>query len=211
MGQTDTPRERVADNIVHVLGLAASAVAVSVMVVGAALFLPALSTLSLTIYGAAMLAMFGFSAIYHMTPASRWTGLLRRLDHAAIFLKIAGTYTPFALVKIGGTTGGALLASVWSVAILGAAGKLLLATTWDRVAIPLYLALGWAGIVMLPSLAHSVDSVVLLLLGLGGALYSIGVIFHVWRSLPFQNAVWHLFVLAGTACHFGAVTTAVFA
>jgi hemolysin III len=95
--------------------------------------------------------------------------------------------------------------------LLGSAGKMLLASTWDRIAIALYLGLGWIGIVMFQPLAASVTPVSLILLGLGGALYTIGVIFHLWRSLPYQNAVWHAFVLAGTGCHFGAVTSAVFA
>lgn len=204
-------RERAADAIVHVTGVAASLVAVAAMLGAAAASLPMASTATLATYGVAMLAMLGFSATYHMVHAPAWKGVLRRLDHAAIFVKIAGTYTPFALLKIGGSAGYALLISVWSISLLGAAGKLLLASTWDRAAIPLYLALGWAGIVMFDSLATSVTLVTLLLLGIGGVLYTVGVLFHLWRTLPYQNAVWHLFVLAGTGCHFGAVTTAVFA
>jgi hemolysin III len=180
------------------------------MLVGAMLYLPASSAASLAIYGAALLAMLGFSAAYHMVPAPSWKGFLRRLDHAAIFLKIAGTYTPFAAIKIGGLVGWVLLGSVWAGALLGAAGKLLLASTWDRLAVPLYLVLGWVGIVMMKPLADTVTPVALVLLWVGGVLYSVGVLFHLWRSLPYQNAIWHVFVLAGTCCHFGAVTSAVF-
>jgi hemolysin III len=157
-----------------------------------------------------MLAMFVCSAAYHMIPASRWTDVLQRLDHAAIFLKIAGTYTPFAAIKIGGTAGFGLLGLVWLLALLGAAGKLLLSSTWDRFAIPLYLVLGWIGVVMLKPLVASVTPATLGLLGIGGVLYTVGVGFHVWRSLPYQKAVWHGFVLAGTGCHFAAVTSAMF-
>ncbi|MFM9847272.1 MAG: hemolysin III family protein, partial [Hyphomicrobiaceae bacterium] len=89
-----------------------------------------------------MLAMFACSAAYHMIPTARWTGVLQSLDHAAIFIKIAATYTPFAAIMIGGIAGFGLLGSVWLLALLGAAGKLLLASTWDRFAIPLYLVLG---------------------------------------------------------------------
>ncbi|KAB2914766.1 MAG: hemolysin III family protein [Hyphomicrobiaceae bacterium] len=205
-----TTGERTADNIIHMVGVAAGAVAVIVMLVLAVRHLPAASTASLAVYGAGMLAMFGCSAAYHMAPVTKWKGFLQRLDHAAIFVKIAGTYTPFAAVKIGGIGGFGLLGSVWAVALLGAAGKLLLASTWDRLAIPLYLILGWVGVVMFRPLAASVTPVALILLAIGGVLYSVGVIFHVWRTLPYQNAVWHGFVLAGTGCHFGAVTSAVF-
>jgi len=203
--------ERIADNIIHVTGLAAGLTAVIAMLVVAFLSLPAGSTASLAIYGVGLLTMLGFSAAYHMTPVTAWKGLLQRLDHAAIFLKIAGTYTPFGAIKIGGTAGLALLGTVWSVALLGSGAKILLASTWDRLAILLYLALGWCGILMFQDLAASVTPPTLILLGAGGVLYTVGVIFHLWRSLPYQNAVWHAFVLAGTGCHFGAVTSAVFA
>lgn len=210
MRVSDTPGERMADSIVHVIGISAALVAVIGMLVAAVPHLPTASTASLAVYGAGMLAMLGCSAAYHMVPVADTKGLLQRLDHAAIFLKIAGTYTPFAAIKIGGAGGFSLLVSVWMVALLGATGKLLLASTWDRCAVPLYLALGWVGLVMLQPLAASVAPAALILLGIGGVLYSVGVIFHLWRTLPYQNAIWHAFVLAGTGCHFGAVTAAVF-
>jgi hemolysin III len=205
-----TRRERIADNIIHVIGLAAGLAAVVAMMVAAFGSLPAVSTASLAIYGAGMLAMLGCSAAYHMIPVAAWKGFLQRLDHAAIFLKIAGTYTPFGAIKIGGTTGLALLGTVWSVALLCSGAKILLASSWDRLSLVLYLALGWCGIVMLQDLAASVTLLTLILLGMGGALYTVGVIFHLWRSLPYQKAIWHAFVLGGTGCHFGAVTSAVF-
>jgi len=205
-----TPRERIADNIIHVTGLAAGLTAVVAMMVAAFGSLPAVSTASLAIYGAGMLTMLGCSAAYHMIPVAAWKGFLQRLDHAAIFLKIAGTYTPFGAIKIGGATGLALLGTVWSVALLCSGAKILLASTWDRLSLVLYLALGWCGVVMLQDLAASVTLLTLILLALGGVLYTVGVIFHLWRSLPYQKAIWHAFVLAGTGCHFGAVTSAVF-
>lgn len=210
MNNAFTPGERIADSIIHVIGLAAALAAVAAMMVVALSSLPAASTASLAVYGAGLLAMLGCSAAYHMIPVPAWNGFLQRLDHAAIFLKIAGTYTPFAAIKIGGSAGVALLGMVWSVALVGSAGKIFLASTWDRVAIPLYLALGWSGIVMARDLAASVTLLPLILLAAGGVLYTVGVVFHLWRTLPYQNAVWHAFVLAGTACHFAAVTSAVF-
>jgi hemolysin III len=211
MKAAGTAGERVADGAIHVLGVALGLAAVTAMLIGAVRYLPALSTASLAVYGAAMLAMLVCSAAYHLAPVPSWKGLLQRFDHAAIFLKIAGTYTPFAVVKLGGVAGYALLGSVWMIALAGAAAKLLLVSSWDRAAIALYLALGWVGVVMFQPLAAAVAPAALILLGVGGVLYSVGVIFHVWRSLPYQNALWHLFVVAGTGCHFGAVTTAVFA
>lgn len=210
MNQIYRPAERIADGSIHVIGVCAGLVAVAAMMMAAIPSLPLSTTMSLAIYGAAMLAMLICSAAYHLAPVPSWKGILRRIDQAAIFVKIAGTYTPFALIKMGGVAGYTLLGSVWVVALVGAAGKLLIATNWDRASIVLYLALGWVGLIALQPLAASVTPSVLTLLAVGGGLYSIGVIFHVWESLPYQNAIWHLFVLAGTGCHFGAVTTAIF-
>jgi hemolysin III len=206
-----TPAERFADGIIHLAGICVSVVAVIAMMVAAIPSLPISATASLAVYSIGLLAMFGFSAAYNFLPSPNWKSTLRRFDKAAIFVKIAGTYTPFALVKMGGVAGYALLSAVWVVALLGAAGKLMMKSSWDRVDIALYLALGWAGLVALGPLADSVTPSVLALLGLGGALYSVGVVFHVWQNLKYQNAIWHAFVLAATCCHLGAVTTAMFA
>lgn len=201
--------EILADNIVHVLGILSGVVAATLLLGWALVTQPLSATAAVAIYCAGLVAMLGCSAAYHMIPAPTWKGTLRRLDHAAIFLKIAGTYTPFALVKMDGKAGLLLLAVVWVVALLGAAGKLLLAASWDRLAIGLYLALGWSGIVAYEPLVSSVAPAALVLLAAGGIVYSVGVIFFVWRSLPYQTAIWHAFVLIGTACHFGAVSIAV--
>ncbi len=210
MNQIYTPAERIADGIIHLVGVCGGIAAVVAMMMVAVPSLPLSATVSLAIYGVAMIAMFSCSAAYHLTPLPEWKAMLRRVDQAAIFLKIAGTYTPFALLKMGGVAGYTLLGSVWAIALVGAAGKLLVEANWDRLAIVLYLALGWAGLVAFLPLAASVTPAVLTLLVVGGVLYSIGVVFHAWERLPYQNAIWHLFVLAGTACHFGAVTMAVF-
>ncbi len=203
-------RERVADGIVHLLGVAGSLIAVSVLMAAGIVALPLDATLSLAIYGVATIAMFGFSAAYHLIPVPDWKLFLRKLDQAAIFLKIAATYTPFAVVKMGGFAGYTLFALVWAVAIAGATAKLFIKPRRDRFSIPLYLALGWAGLAAIQPLVLAVPGDALALLGVGGVLYTVGVLFHLWRSLPYQNAIWHLFVLAGTACHFAAVTIAVF-
>ena len=210
MDRTYTSSERLTDGIIHVVGVSSSLIAVSSMLAIASVSLPALSFLSALIYGVGMIAMLSFSAAYHLIRVPRWKNTLRRLDQAAIFLKIAGTYTPFALVKLGGWAGLALLSSVWTIALFGAAAKLMLSSRWDRLAVILYLSLGWSGLFVWQSLATSISLTALILLGIGGVIYSIGVIFHLWQSLPHQNSIWHLFVLVGTGFHFGAVATALF-
>jgi len=209
MSTSASRSEKLADNIVHVLGISSGLIAAALLLGWAATTQPLTATAALAIYCAGLIAMLGCSGAYHMIPATTWKGTLRRMDHAAIFLKIAGTYTPFALVKMGGSVGLALFVAVWTVALLGAAAKLLLETRWDGLAIGVYLALGWSGVATLQPLAASIAPASLILLGVGGVLYSVGVVFFVWRSLPFHNAIWHAFVLLGTACHFGAVSIAV--
>ena len=204
-----TQREVLADHIVHVIGMAGGLVAAVGLLTWATRNLPAPSTVALAVYCAGLLAMLGCSGAYHMLSVPAWKPTLRRLDHAAIFLKIAGTYTPFALVKMGGTAGLSLFAAVWVVALAGAAAKLLLSAQWDRLAIGLYLALGWSGVATLQPLVSAIDFGALVLLAAGGIIYSLGVVFFLWTGLRYQNSIWHGFVLLGTACHFGAVALAV--
>ena len=202
--------ERIADGCIHVAGVSAGLIGFITLLVLSFLYLPFSSTTSLFIYGAAMLAMFSFSAAYHLITLPDWRGLLRRLDQAAIFLKIAGTYTPFAFIKMGGIWGYGMLAIIWSIALVGAGAKLFIKERWDNISIYLYLGLGWVGVLFLFPLFSALPVTSSILLVVGGVLYSIGVIFHRWEGLLYQNAVWHGFVLVATGCHYGAVVSAVF-
>lgn len=202
--------ERLADGAIHLVGIVGGLLA-TIYLLGRAF--PDLSwsaSVSLIIYATAMIAMFAFSAAYNLIDVQAWADRLRRFDQAAIFVKIAGTYTPFAVIKIGGFTGYGLLAGIWSVALVGIAGKLLSARPWKRTTIFLYLALGWVGALVAIFAFDTLSTTSLLLLVAGGLLYSFGLIFHVWSRLPYQNATWHLFVLAATACHFLAIASVVF-
>ncbi len=210
MYPTYTFSERQADGLVHIVSVSAGVIAAAGLLAAAAPRLPISSTAGLAIYGVAMILMFGFSAAYHLVPAPTWKGLLRRCDQAAIFVKIAGTYTPFTFIKMGGVWGYGLLSAVWAVALVGVAAKLFLASNWDKAFVALYLVLGWMGLVAIQPLIASVPLTALMLLGIGGGLYTVGVIFHLWEKLRYQNAIWHFFVLAGAACHFGAVVSAIF-
>jgi hemolysin III len=147
------------------------------------------------------------SALYNMAGEGQKKALSRRLDHAAIFLMIAGTYTPFSLIAIGGSTGAALMVFVWSVAAIGIVLKLLTPTRFEALSIGTYLLLGWTIVFALDPLLESMSRAGIILLVAGGILYSFGVVFHKWTSLPFQNAIWHAFVLAAACCHFAVVLT----
>jgi hemolysin III len=202
-----TAGERLADAVVHAVGVAASIAAAAVLLV-LAFGEPPASVASLVIYAAALVAVFGFSAAYHLVDPGRLKAVLRRCDHATIYVKIAATYTPFALVKIGSATGAVLLGSVWLAAALGAALKLFWPGQLVRASYALYLAQGWAGVMALNSLAAAVSGRVLVLLAIGGALYTIGVVFHLWHKLPYHNAIWHALVLIASGVHFAAVIDA---
>lgn len=193
-----------ADGIVHGLGIALGISGVAVLIghlVAASHFF---ELIPVSIYGAALLAVLIISAVYNLWPVSPMKWLIRRFDHSAIYVLIAGTYTPF-LMKLGqSATAQWLLAIVWLVAIAGIALKVALPGRYDRLSILLYLALGWSGVVLWESIA-TLPATALWLMLAGGILYSVGVIFHVWESLPFQNAIWHAFVLAASGCFYGAV------
>ncbi len=210
MARVYTKSELRADSIIHVTGLVLCVPAAIALLAAALHSMPAMASLSVAVYGCGLVAMLSCSAAYHLIHAPDLKSILRRFDQAAIFIKIAGTYTPFALFKMGGLAGYGLLGVVWTVALAGAATKLALDKTWDRLSIVMYLALGWAGLAVIQPLVMSVPLTSMILLALGGVLYSVGVIFHVWNRLPYQNAIWHLFVLAATLCHFGAVAFAIF-
>lgn len=207
-----TRREMRADGAVHLIGVAFGvAGSVAVVVLAALRPLTWAAQASVVVYAAALVSMLGVSATYNMWPVGRRKWLLRRADHALIYLMIAGTYTP--LVTLVGTvpTAGRLLATIWIAAGIGIALKLLMPGRFDRAAIALYLILGWSGVLAYDSIIAALEPTALWLLAVGGALYSLGVVFHVWRSLPYQNAIWHAFVLAATACHYGMVVTTVLA
>jgi hemolysin III len=205
-----TRAERLADTALHLatLGFVAAAVpplAGLALADGRAAAWPALM-----VYGATLALMALASAAYNIVsppPASapRLYERLRRLDHAAIFLKIAGTYTPFAALALPTAEGRLLLAVVWGGALAGAALKLAAPRRIEAVSVLLYLALGWAFLWVGDGGFAALGDGTLRLLVAGGLLYSLGVPFHLWSALRFQNAVWHGFVLAGTVAMYAAV------
>jgi hemolysin III len=198
-------REIVADGVVHALGIGFAVIG------GASLIAVAASTAgfgefaAVTVYLVTLMAVLGLSATYNLWPVGPVKWRLRRYDHAAIFLLIAGTYTPFLAQIKAGMAGLAMLAGIWTTALAGAALKIALPGRFDRVAIGLYLLLGWSGIAVWDGMVDTLAPATIWLLAAGGALYTLGVVFHVWESLRFQNAIWHAFVLAAAICHYAAV------
>lgn len=197
--------ELIADGAIHAIGVSLGLIGAVVIVVMAAQSGTATDIPSIVIYAVGLLAMLGFSAAYNMWPISPVKWVLRRFDHSAIYLMIAGTYTPFVGQLKDGVASAGLLLGVWLTAIIGVALKLLMPGRFDRMAIALYLILGWSCVVAYGPISAALPNASLWLLVAGGVLYSIGVIFHAWRKLRFHNAIWHGFVLAAACCHYSAV------
>ncbi len=201
-----TRGERAADAVMHVAGVSASLVAAPVLVALAALWRedPAVP-LAAAVYGLSLVAMFAASAAYHLVRARPpLRELLRRIDHAAIYAKIAGTYTPFT-VLLGGDRTALILAGMWSAAGAGMLMKLLAPHRLEWLMLGLYLAMGWAVVVVGWPILGAMSTAALTLMVLGGVLYTLGVVFHLWESLPYQNAIWHGFVLVASFVFYAAV------
>jgi hemolysin III len=197
--------ELIADGIVHGIGVFGGLVAATVLIVLTSVYTTALEVAVVSIYVVGLLAMLVLSATYNLWPISRAKWLLRRFDHSAIYLLIAATYTPFIAQMAHSIFAVTLLIGVWCVAIVGIVLKLVFPGRFDRLSVGLYLAMGWSGFMLYDAGAASLPTVALWLVVAGGALYSLGVIFHAWQRLRFQNAIWHCFVLLGAACHYTAV------
>lgn len=193
-----------ADGVIHVLGVALGLGAVAELIVQVATSAPLFDLIPVSIYGAALLAVLIVSATYNMWPVSPRKWFIRRFDHSAIYVLIAGTYTPFLMKLSASVLAQILLVVVWLAAAAGIVIKVAMPGRFDRLSIALYLAIGWSGLLIWESVSL-LPAATLWLIVAGGVLYSIGVIFHVWESLPFQNAIWHGFVLVASGCFYGAV------
>ncbi len=201
--------ELVADATVHAAALVAGVIGFSVLFQKVAAHGAVGDGLAMAVYAAGFFLLFGFSCAYNMAPPSPARALLRRLDHAAIYLMIGGTYTALLSQARASFSVVALAAFVWTAALSGASIKLFMPGRLDRFAVRLYLALGWSALVALKPLIASLPPDTLALVFAGGALYSVGVAFHFWESLKFQYAIWHACVTAAAACHFAGVLRAV--
>lgn len=197
--------ELVVDAVVHILGLVVAIAAGAILLALALMQTAPEAFPALLVYVATLIVVLGVSLAYNLWPRSPIKRFLARLDQAAIFLFIAGSYTPF-LAAIGGTPAGTVMMSlVWGASLIGVALKLIVPERFGRIAIALYLAIGWSGILVFQSLGQVLPASTLWLLLAGGVTYSAGIIFHLWEKLKFQNALWHVFVVAGASLHLWAV------
>lgn len=197
--------EEVANSLTHALALALVMVGGPVLIVTALREGTATDVVAVSVFAAAMALMYFASAVYHALKPGRAKHVFHVLDHAAIYLLIAGTYTPFTLGVLKGTWGWTLFGVIWALAILGIALKLVAGFRWHKLSIAVYVAMGWIAIVAIKPLMDALPAAGLAWLVAGGLAYTAGVAFYVNRRLRYSHAIWHLFVLAGTACHYVAI------
>jgi hemolysin III len=200
-----TPGEELANSLTHGLGALLAVGGLAWLVTLAAVRGDAWHVVACSIYGAAMVVLYTASTLYHAIPAPRAKRVLQIVDHTAIYLLIAGTYTPFTLVSLRGPWGWSLFGAVWGLAVAGIILEIAVPRRWPALSLSLYVAMGWVVVIAIKPLVTALPTGALVLLLLGGLAYSGGIGFYAWKRLPYGHAVWHLFVLAGTALHFVAV------
>ncbi len=197
--------EEIANSITHGIGFILAIIGLVAMVITAAANGTASHIVSASIFGATMILLYLASTLYHSFQGKRIKQVLKTLDHSAIFLLIAGTYTPFALVSLRGPWGWSLFGTIWGLALAGIIIQLTPLAKIKILSVGLYLAMGWVAIIAVKPMITALNLSGFMLLLLGGITYSIGVIFYVWKKLPYGHAIWHLFVLGGSVFHFFSV------
>ena len=198
--------EERANAITHGLGVVLGIVGLILLLIKADQFnADLLTVVSMATYGSSIILLFLASTLYHSITTEKTKRLLKTLDHCAIYLLIAGSYTPFLLVSLRTPLAFGLMGVIWAIALVGIVMKIAFVYRFKRLSLVTYLAMGWLSLIVIYQLAKSVDLGGLILLAAGGVIYSLGVIFYVAKRIPYNHAIWHLFVLAGCACHFFAI------
>lgn len=200
-----THAEEIANGITHGFGMLLSIGGLAVLVGFASVHGNAWHVTACSIFGVTLILSYASSTLYHSIPLPGVKRILKVIDHAAIYLLIAGTYTPFTLISLRGPWGWSLFGTIWGMALLGIFLKATMLGKIAGISTAIYLAMGWIVVVAVKPMLGAVEPGGLVLLLLGGLAYSFGVIFYAWEKLPYNHAIWHLFVLAGSACHFFAI------
>lgn len=201
--------EIIADGIVHGVGVVAALIAVTILIFYATVWGTAGALAASWIYGIGLVTSLGVSFAYNIWPRSPVKWVLRRFDHSAIFVLIAATYTPFLVAALPDPLVLANLVGIWAVAVFGIALKCVWPGRFDKLSILLYLAMGWSGVMLYSRLLDVLSLATLVLILVGGVIYTAGVVFHLWEKLRFQNAIWHGFVVTAAGVHYAAVLTCV--
>jgi hemolysin III len=203
--QHDTPGEEIANSITHGIGAGLSAVGLIVLVVLATSYGDVWRIVSFSIYGATLIILYLASTLYHSFRNKRVKKIFKILDHSTIFLLIAGTYTPFLLISLRGVWGWILFGVIWGLAVSGIVFKALFINRFRKLSVLIYILMGWLCVVAIKQMVVRIPLGGLIGLTAGGVLYTTGVIFYAWRKLKFSHAIWHLFVLGGSICHYFSI------
>ncbi|NCC23658.1 MAG: hemolysin III family protein [Deltaproteobacteria bacterium] len=207
--QRYTTGEEIANSVTHGAGILLSVTGLCILTALAAMRGNAWHVVACSIFGATLVLMYTASTLYHGIPLPRAKNVFRVLDHAAIFLLIAGTYTPFTLISLRGPWGWTLFGIIWGLALFGIIFQTSLLRRWTALSVGIYVAMGWAAVTAIKPLIEALPPSGLVFLVAGGLCYTLGVVFYVWRRLPYGHAIWHGFVLAGSVFHFFAVLVSV--
>jgi hemolysin III len=197
--------EEIANSVTHGIGAGLSVAGLTVLVVLAAIYGDVWRIVSFSIYGSTMIMVYLSSTLYHSFQHPQVKRILRIIDHASIYLLIAGTYTPFLLVSMRGAWGWTLLVIVWGLALLGVGFKAIFTHRFQKLSLLAYILMGWLSVIVLKEALVSIPVGGLLLVAIGGVIYTVGIIFYIWKKLPYNHAIWHLFVLGGSMCHYFAI------
>ncbi len=200
-----TSREELAHGITHGIGTGLAITGLIFLLIFAVRNGNAWHIVSAAIYGSSLILLYLASTLYHLLPGPRCKKIFRQLDHSMIYILIAGTYTPITLVSLRGGWGWTLFGLVWGMALLGLALELLFKRKIKWLSLTLYLAMGWLVVIATKPLLASLAREGIVLLVVGGLLYSFGVIFYVWKKLTYHHAIWHLFVMGGSTAHFFSI------
>lgn len=200
-----SPGEEIANGVTHGIGILLALAGLIVMLYFGARYGSARDLVSGTVFGLTLLFAYTTSTLYHSIPLPGAKRVLRTLDHAAIYLLIAGTYTPFTLVSLHGPWGWSLFGVIWGLAVVGVLGKILVPAKFARISVLFYIAMGWVVVVAARPLLAQVDAGGLWLLLAGGLAYTGGVVFYLLDRLPYNHMIWHLFVMTGSCLHFFAI------
>ena len=197
--------EEIANSVTHGVGYLLGVAALSVMVVFAAIHGTAWHIVSCAVSGTTLTLLFAASTLYHSLPWPRTKAILKIIDHSAIYFLIAGTYTPFLLVPLRGPLGWSLFGVIWGLALGGVGFKIFFAGRFKVLSTLIYVGLGWMVVIAIRPLYQTLPLGGLLWLVAGGLFYTLGTVFYLKRRIPFNHAIWHAFVLAGSLCHFTSV------
>ncbi len=201
--------EELANSLTHGAGLILSIAGFMVLLVLAAVRGSAWRIVSCAVYGSTLICLYTASTLYHGIRSRRLKRVLKICDHSAIYLLIAGTYTPFLLVNLRGSWGWSLFAVIWGLAMAGILFKVWFVEHFPVLSTVVYLLMGWLALVAVKPMLLSVPQSGVLWLLAGGVLYTVGVVFYAWKKIPYNHAIWHGFVLAGSTCHYFAVLCSV--